>query len=106
MAITTLRLEARITLTRQCPGFIPIGGDFIAVVGRIQDINAVRQVKAALLSSQDLSVYSMNTPGFIPGIDFSDHLNYWQHDIPAIMITDTAFIVINNTTCPVIPQTD
>ncbi|MEK9375746.1 M28 family peptidase, partial [Escherichia coli] len=51
----------------------------------------VRQVKAALLSSQDLSVYSMNTPGFIPGIDFSDHLNYWQHDIPAIMITDTAF---------------
>ncbi|HBI9809451.1 TPA: M28 family peptidase, partial [Escherichia coli] len=69
----------------------PDRGDFIAVVGRIQDINAVRQVKAALLSSQDLSVYSMNTPGFIPGIDFSDHLNYWQHDIPAIMITDTAF---------------
>ncbi len=30
-------------------------------------------------------------PGFIPGIDFSDHLNYWQHDIPAVMITDTAF---------------
>ncbi|GEE84715.1 peptidase [Escherichia coli O145:H28] len=67
----------------------PDRGDFIAVVGRMQDINAVRQVKAALLSSQDLSVYSMNTPGFIPGIDFSDHLNYWQHDIPAIMITDT-----------------
>ena len=22
---------------------------------------------------------------------FSDHLNYWQHDIPAVMITDTAF---------------
>ncbi|NDR92432.1 hypothetical protein FPI65_14390, partial [Escherichia coli] len=42
-------------------------------------------------SSRDLSVYSMNAPGFIPGIDFSDHLNYWQHDIPAVMITDTAF---------------
>ena len=69
----------------------PDRGDFIAVVGRMQDINAVRQVKAALLSSRDLSVYSMNAPGFIPGIDFSDHLNYWQHDIPAIMITDTAF---------------
>lgn len=41
-------------------------GDFIAVVGRIQDINAVRQVKAALLSSQDLSVYSMNTRGLFP----------------------------------------
>ncbi|ENT7522158.1 M28 family peptidase [Escherichia coli] len=69
----------------------PDRGDFIAVVGRMQDINAVRQVKAALLSSRDLSVYSMNAPGFIPGIDFSDHLNYWQHDIPAVMITDTAF---------------
>ncbi len=66
---------------------IPIGQNSIAVVGRMQDINAVRQVKAALLSSQDLSVYSMNAPGFISGIDFSDHLNYWQHDIPAIMIT-------------------
>lgn len=61
------------------------------MVGRIQDINAVRQVKTALLSSRDLSVYSMNAPWFIPGIDFSDHLNYWQHDIPAVMITDTAF---------------
>ena len=69
----------------------PDRGDFIAVVGRMQDINAVRQVKAALLSSRDLSVYSMNAPGFIPGIDFSDHLNYWHHDIPAVMITDTAF---------------
>lgn len=44
----------------------PDQGDFIAVVGRIQDINAVRQVKAALLSSQDLSVYSMNTRGLFP----------------------------------------
>lgn len=69
----------------------PDRGDFIAVVGRMQDINAVRQVKAALLSSRDLSVYSMNAPGFIPCIDFSDHLNYWQHDIPDVMITDTAF---------------
>ncbi|EQV91455.1 peptidase [Escherichia coli KOEGE 71 (186a)] len=69
----------------------PDRGDFIAVVGRMQDISAVRQVKAALLSSKELSVYSINAPDFIPGIDFSDHLNYWQQDIPAVMITDTAF---------------
>ncbi len=69
----------------------PDRGDFVAVVGRMQDISAVRQVKAALLSVKDLSVYSINAPGFIPGIDFSDHLNYWQKDIPAVMITDTAF---------------
>ncbi len=69
----------------------PDRGDFIAVVGRMQDISAVRQVKSALLSATELPVYSINAPGFIPGIDFSDHLNYWQQDIPAIMITDTAF---------------
>ena len=90
MAITTLRLEARITLTRNVLALSRSGGLY-CLVGRIQDINAVRQVKTALLSSRDLSVYSMNAPWFIPGIDFSDHLNYWQHDIPAVMITDTAF---------------
>ncbi len=60
------------------------------MVGRMQDINAVRQVKAALLSSRFICLF-YECPGFIPGIDFSDHLNYWQHDIPAVMITDTAF---------------
>ena len=90
MAITTLRLVARITLTRNVLALSRSGGLY-RLVGRIQDINAVRQVKTALLSSRDLSVYSMNAPWFIPGIDFSDHLNYWQHDIPAVMITDTAF---------------
>ncbi len=33
----------------------------------------------------------MNAPWFINGINFSARLNYWQHDIPAVMITDTAF---------------
>ncbi|PJX01622.1 aminopeptidase [Escherichia coli] len=61
------------------------------MVGRIQDITAFRQKKTALLSSRVLSVYSMNPPCFIPGFVFSAHLNYWQHDIPAVMITDTAF---------------
>ncbi|WP_420851341.1 M28 family peptidase [Pseudocitrobacter corydidari] len=69
----------------------PTRGNFIAVVGRMQDISAVRQVKAGLLSVKKLPVYSINAPSFVPGIDFSDHLNYWQRDIPAVMITDTAF---------------
>lgn len=52
-------------------------GDFIVVVGRIQDINVVCQVKAVLLLFQDLFVYFMNILGFIFGIDFFDYLNYW-----------------------------
>ena len=34
---------------------------------------------------------SINAPGFIPGIDFSDHLSYWEQGYPALMVTDTAF---------------
>lgn len=90
MVITTLRLVARITLTRQCPGFIPIGGLYCR---DRQNAGYQRRSsgKSGIVVIRDLSVYSMNAPGFIPGIDFSDHLNYWKHDIPAVMITDTAF---------------
>jgi Iap family predicted aminopeptidase len=36
-------------------------------------------------------VYSINAPRLIPGVDFSDHLNYWRAGYPAVMITDTSF---------------
>ena len=30
-------------------------------------------------------------PAWLPGLDFSDHLNYWKFGYSALMITDTAF---------------
>ena len=33
----------------------------------------------------------MDAPGFIPVLISLITLHYWQHDIPAVMITDTAF---------------
>ena len=30
-------------------------------------------------------------PRILPGIDFSDHRNYWHFGISALMITDTSF---------------
>ena len=38
-----------------------------------------------------MPIYSINAPGFVPAVDFSDHLNYWQRGFPAVMLTDTAF---------------
>jgi Zn-dependent M28 family amino/carboxypeptidase len=38
-----------------------------------------------------LPVYSINAPRFVPGVDFSDHLSYWNAGYPAVMITDSAF---------------
>ncbi len=34
---------------------------------------------------------TINAPCFVPGVDFSDHLQYWAAGYQAIMITDTAF---------------
>lgn len=69
----------------------PDKGDFIAVIGRFSDWAETRKVKAAMRGAGDLPVHSMNSLSLIPGVDFSDHLNYWAEGYPALMITDTAF---------------
>ena len=71
--------------------FYPSTGNFISVVGRVGGGGLVRTVKGAMLGSSTLPVYSINTPSFVPGIDFSDHLNYWNEGFPAVMISDTSF---------------
>lgn len=69
----------------------PNRGDFIAIVGRIQDWSATRKLKAAMLGASDLPVRSINALSLIPGVDFSDHASYWSEGFPALMVTDTAF---------------
>ena len=67
-------------------------GDFIAVVGRLERFGLTRQVKAVMTGATDLRVQSINAPTALEGIDFSDHLSYWALGMPALMITDTAFL--------------
>lgn len=69
----------------------PERGDFIAIVGRLQDTAATRRLKAAMRGASDLPVHSINATAAIPGVDFSDHLNYWAEGMTALMVTDTAF---------------
>ncbi len=69
----------------------PSRGNFIAVVGKTGQTEFTKRVKSGMKGATDMPVYSMNAPEFIPGVDFSDHRNYWAHDINAVMITDTAF---------------
>ena len=51
----------------------------------------VPAVVALMIGATQLPVYSINAPPFLQGIDFSDHLNYWNEGFPALMVTDTAF---------------
>jgi Zn-dependent M28 family amino/carboxypeptidase len=69
----------------------PTKGNFISVVGNVTNVLTTRRVKSAMQSASDLPVYSVNVPQIIPGVDFSDHRNYWIFGYDAIMITDTAF---------------
>jgi peptidase M28-like protein len=71
--------------------FYPSSGNFIAVVGRISEGLLVRRVKATMRNAAPLPVYSINAPQFVPGVDFSDQVNYWAAGYNAVMITDTAF---------------
>jgi len=71
--------------------FYPSAGKFIGVVGRLSDWSIVRRAKAAMRKATPLPVYSINAPGIVPGVDFSDQLNYWHAGYNAAMITDTAF---------------
>jgi len=69
----------------------PSKGNFIGVVGRFADFSISQRVCSGMASSGNLPVYRLNAPASLTGVDFSDHLNYWNADINAVMITDTAF---------------
>ncbi len=71
--------------------FYPSAGNFITIVGKPSEGALVRRVKKAMQAASPLPVYSINAPQTVPGIDFSDHRNYWQAGYPAVMLTDTAF---------------
>ena len=71
--------------------FFPDRGNFIGIVGNLGGGSLVRRVKRSFRAASTLPVRSLNGPRFIPGVDFSDHLPYWNAGYPAVMITDTAF---------------
>jgi hypothetical protein len=71
--------------------FYPNKGNFIAIVGRMDQRKIVRTIKDFMKGATDLPVYSINAPLMVTGVDFSDHRNYWPYGWDAVMITDTAF---------------
>ncbi|MBK7129180.1 MAG: M28 family peptidase [Crocinitomicaceae bacterium] len=66
-------------------------GDYITVVQKFHPGKFSRQAKRAFKKSKDLKVKSIKAPEKMRGIDFSDHLNYWNFGYSAIFITNTGF---------------
>ncbi|HEV8267800.1 MAG TPA: M28 family peptidase [Thermoanaerobaculia bacterium] len=69
----------------------PTRGNFVAVVGRPQDVRLLRRVKAAMAGATDLPVQSLVGAPRLTDIDLSDHSSYWREGMTAVMVSDTAF---------------
>ncbi len=78
--------------------YYPKEANFISIVSNFswKNIALTRDIKGVFKQSSNLPVYSMNAFSFIPGIDFSDHQNYWKFNYPAVLISDTAFYRSDN----------
>jgi len=70
--------------------FYPSTGNFILIVDQMVSDQA-RRLKRRMNAATDLPVYSINAPAWIPGVDFSDHVNFWKLGYPAVMVTDTSY---------------
>ncbi|PJJ60191.1 M28 family peptidase [Hymenobacter chitinivorans] len=66
-------------------------GNYVTVAQKFGNGRFGRQFARRYKAQAALPVKRFKAPAWLPGIDFSDHLNYWQFDYPAVLLTDTAF---------------
>lgn len=71
-------------------GFYPDKADFIVFVGNTKYKQFVQDCLSKFRSNAKLPSEGVAVPSWITGVSWSDHLPFWQHGYPAVMVTDTA----------------
>ncbi len=66
-------------------------GDYITLVRKFRKGKFTRKFSGEYKRTKRIKTKKFTGPANLPGVDFSDHLNYWKYGISAVMITDTAF---------------
>jgi len=66
-------------------------GDFITVVQNNKNERFSEEINNLLKNERLIKTESFKGNPSLSGVDFSDHLNYWNHNFEAVMITNTAF---------------
>lgn len=66
-------------------------GNYITVVQKYWNGSFGNDLFKKMKKINLLPTKSFKGPAFLPGVDFSDHRNYWKYDYSAVMITNTAF---------------
>lgn len=87
--------DKRKSQTYPLPGMekqYPSKGNFIAVISKLDQTALTQKIHKQMQEGTDLPVEFFNGPERLPGVDFSDHRNYWAFGFPAVMVTNTAFM--------------
>ncbi|WP_293303892.1 M28 family peptidase [Pedobacter sp. UBA5917] len=66
-------------------------GNYITLVKKFGSGQFVNQFSKNFKATKSILTKTFAGPPKLPGIDFSDHLNYWKFGYDAMMITDTSF---------------
>ncbi|HXB39567.1 MAG TPA: M28 family peptidase [Bacteroidia bacterium] len=66
-------------------------GNYITLVNKNFPGKFCRKFSKQFIQSKCIRTKKFSGPKFLPGVDFSDHLNYWKFGYRALMITDTSF---------------
>jgi Zn-dependent M28 family amino/carboxypeptidase len=70
----------------------PDRGDFLGFVANTSSRALVRDLVGEFRKHAELPSQGGAVPESTFGARFSDHAPFWDHDIPAVMVTDTAFM--------------
>lgn len=68
----------------------PTTGDFVAFVGLTSSRSFLRRAVRDFRDVADFPSVGGTAPGFVQGIDWSDHWAFEEQGMPALMVTDTA----------------
>jgi Peptidase family M28 len=66
-------------------------GNYITLVKKFGARTFARKFSRRFKSTKAIRTKKITGPPALPGIDFSDHLNYWRFGFSALMLTDTSF---------------
>lgn len=66
-------------------------GNYITLVNKFHKGKFAKKFTNKYKRKAPVKTKKFTGPKSLPGIDFSDHLNYWKFGYSALMITDTAF---------------
>ena len=68
----------------------PDRGNFIGFIGTTESRALVRTAVGAFRETRRFPSEGIAAPGFVTGVDWSDHWSYAQHGYTGVMVTDTA----------------